>query len=290
MPEASPAGASDAAGAADLAAPETPPDAAATPPDAAADTLPLAPPLSLPDLALWLDGDVGLETKGPNVLRWLDRSLHHQVFVAEGDTGSVVPAAMAGHQAVHFDGRGRLVCEPIEPEQQAALTVGSQDFVFALVVRAGRGPRDNETVFGLMPSLRGDFIYPPSGTFFSLSLNQRLTLRVGLHQPSNAFSLTRGGPFADERPRLVVMRGQGDAVSVRINGAQVLLDENGRRAGRTRAGLPLALPFAPVYLGNWDFDQAGLTGDIAEVVLIIGPGATAALPRLEPYLRGKYGL
>jgi hypothetical protein len=277
-PDAAPGASPDAAPPTDLL-PVPPADGAAPDvPDSAA----LSAPLPLADLALWLDGNVGFQ-RGPT--RWTDRSPQHHVFVGQGPPEALPTAAtIAAHGAVHFNGYGRLVYDPVDPVEQAPLAIGSQDFLLALVVNAARGQRPNETVFGLMPSLAGDLILPNTGTLFTLALNARLTLDLGVREHSHHVEVP--GPFDDARPHLIVVMGKGRAVTIRVDGATVANDPR----GRADAGAVLALPFAPVYLGNWDFDQAGLTGEIAEVVLVIGPGATPALAPLEPYLRGKYGL
>jgi hypothetical protein len=273
-------------------APDVAPDVAD---DAAApDATPPAPALSIPGLALWLDADVGVEPRAGFITRWIDRSAQHHVFVTQGPGGTIgspVAAQLGGHAALGFDGKTRMVADPLDLAEQAPLTIGTQDFLLAVVVSAVQRDVDQVVSFGLMPRITGGDIRLPTGTTFYLALNRTLDLSFGGHgEVSNFFSVETGGPFADHRPHLVVVHSATPALGIRIDGRRVLDDPNGRRAGRRASGAVVPLPYAPVFLGNWDFDFHGLDGELAEVVLVIGPGASSALPDLEAHLRGKYGL
>jgi hypothetical protein len=275
----------------DVAA-EVAPDVAAD--VAAPDATPPAPPLSIPGLALWLDADVGVEPRAGFITRWIDRSAQHHVFVTQGPGGTIsspMAAQLGGHAALGFDGKTRMVADPLDLAEQAPLTIGTQDFLLAVVVSAVQRDVDQVVSFGLMPRIIEGEVRLPTGTTLYLSLNRTLDLSFGGHgEVSNFFSVKTGGPFADHRPHLVVVHSATPALGIRIDGRRVLDDPNGRRAGRLASGAVVPLPYAPVFLGDWDFDYQGLDGELAEVVLVIGPGATSALPDLEAHLRGKYGL
>jgi hypothetical protein len=275
----------DAAGA---APPMT--DAAAVPPAIPPTAQPAQPPLPLTDLALWLDGDAGPVSDGTEVIGWRDRSGRGHDFVVESSTRArPMRTQLNEKNAVAFDGHQRLLVDPADPTAEKSLAIGTKDFVLAVVLVADRGPTEQELAFGFMPRVSRDFVDPVEKLLLA-SLNRDLVVSFGAQGPSNRFEVSRGGPFDDGRPRLIVLAGLGSTFAIRINGVAELEASYGRLAGNRKGGAPVDLGHIPLYLGNWDFDFQGLKGAIAEVVLVLGGGAQAAVEPLEQYLRGKYRL
>ena len=111
-------------------------------------TIASSPPIELPGVALWLDADFGVARDGTQVRAWTDRSGLGHVFEASGDPGPTKDH-LAGHGALRFGGQSRMgLTSALEDQARAALTLGAQDFLVALVVRReGGGPEP--TLFAL---------------------------------------------------------------------------------------------------------------------------------------------
>jgi hypothetical protein len=116
-------------------------------------TIASGPPLSIPGVSVWLDGDVGIGIGAAGIERWADRSGQGHVFVghnlAYGPADVAVrpqPGRLGGHGAVRFNARNRMIIEEFPtPEQQAGLTFGLGGFLIAVGFRpraqARRGGR-----------------------------------------------------------------------------------------------------------------------------------------------------
>jgi hypothetical protein len=245
-------------------------------------TIASAPPIELPGTVLWLDANFGIAHAGAEVRAWTDRSGLGLVFEAQmRKEAATAPAVdrLGDHGAVLFGGHARMTLnQAIDEKARAALTIGAQDFLVALVVRRDPG-LTTPILFALSPL---DFTSPGASLL-------RLT-------PTLAFTLAGGPPLEstallpEGQPTVIVLVSQGPALALRINGLVVATSPFGRLADQRDGAPPLDLPFLVPYVGGWDFGLQGLTGAIGEAVLVVGPTVEGALAPLEAYLAQKYGL
>lgn len=247
------------------------------------------PPIDLPGTALWLDGNFGLARAGEQVRAWTDRSGHAHVFerAAAADPG-VTAGRLGDHGALHFDGQARLVLSPAsDGEGRAALTIAEQDFLLALVVQ-DEGSQQPAALLALSPWDEANPPAPGAGPAWLLELAEGL--RFSLVGAAGDTDRLEGPAPRAGQAHVVLVTAQGPTTTVRLDGDTVATHPNGRLRGQQAGGARLALPFLPVHVGGLGAGQAGLTGLIAEVVLVIGPGVETAVAPLELYLRDKYGL
>lgn len=248
-------------------------------------TIASSPPIELAGVALWLDADYGVARDGAQVRAWTDRSGHGHVLVPEsngdGDPGS---ERLAGHGALRFGGGSRMVLAAATEEQaRAALTIGDQDFLIALVVRKDGG-RPDPTFFALAP-------YPVTADFEAMaavSLDPALAFTVSRH--GSASGVHTRANLDGGKPRLVVVASIGPRLVARLDGYEIGMRPLGRLEGERMDGAPIALPYLAPFVGEWDFDIPGWTGLVGDVVVVTGPGVEGAIEPLEGYLKQKYGL
>jgi hypothetical protein len=247
-------------------------------------TIASSPPIDLPGTALWLDADYGVAREGSQVRAWTDRSGHGHVVEREAvsDPGPTADR-LSGHGALRFAGHSRMVLsKSIEDQARAALTIGDQDFVIALVVRKDAGEAA-PAFFALAP--------PEIGTDDS-------SMALLSLQPALQFVLAGGGALGavttaatlDGGPHLVVAVGEGPRLVVRVDGQEAGMRPFGRLQGEKMDGALLSLPFLAPFVGTWDLDEPGWNGLVGDVVVVAGPAVEGAIAPLEDYLKKKYGL
>jgi hypothetical protein len=248
-------------------------------------TIASSPPIDLPGTVLWLDADFGVAREGAQVRAWTDRSGHGHVLEREATTDPGPTAdRLAGHGALRFGGHARMVlAADIEEQARAALTLGDQDFLIALVLRKEGGAAD-PIFFALAPQALGAAAGPPMAL---LSLQPALQFTLDAGGSRSTVATTAG---LDGGPRLLVVTGQGPRLTVRIDGQQVGDRPFGRLTGERMDGTMVSLPFLAPFVGAWDFDLPGWSGLIGDVVVVAGPGIGDAIAPLEDYLKKKYGL
>jgi hypothetical protein len=253
-------------------------------------TIASSPPIELPGTVLWLDGNFGVARASAEVRAWTDRSGFGHVFEREA-VGDPTPAPdrLANQGALRFGGHSRMVLSKATDEKgRAALTIGSQDFLIALVLRRDPG-RPSEVLFALSPWIDPLSVPAPDAALY---LQLEPTLQLGLFGRGHAEGgrLEAPGLIEAGKPHLVLISSQGPMLTARIDGRDVASKPLGRLGGERADGKPLELPFLPPFVGEWDFDLPGLTGLVGEVVMVVGPGVPAATEPLELYLRKKYGI
>jgi hypothetical protein len=232
-------------------------------------TIASSPPIELPGTVLWLDADFGVARDGAQVRAWTDRSgLGHVVErEAVGDPGPTSDR-LAGHGAVRFGGHVRMgLSRTVEDRARAALTIGAQDFLIALVLRHdGGGPEP--TLFALAAP-------EAASPVVRLQLAPTLQFVLGEAAPLDTPATLDGA-----RPRLVVALRQGGVLVVRVDGVEV------GNAPAAAAELPFLVPF----VGGWALEPNGFAGLVGDVVMVAGPAVEADVAPLEAYLQQKYGI
>jgi hypothetical protein len=226
-------------------------------------TIASTPPIELPGTVLWLDADFGVARDGAQVRAWTDRSGFGHIFQREaaGDPGPTTER-LAGHGALHFGGHARMALSgAVEERARAALTIGSQDFLIALVVRPDRA--GDSTLFALAA--------PEAQAPVAMLRLQPVGFVLGESAVTTSTSL--------DGLRLVVVTRRAGTLVVRVDGQDVGAAED----------RPLELPFLAPFVGGWDLG-AGFGGGIGDVVMVVGPELEGAVVPLEGYLRQKYGL
>jgi len=249
-------------------------------------TIASSPPIELPGVALWLDADFGVARDGAQVRAWTDRSGHGHVLLREATTDPGPGTEhLAGHGALRFGGHSRMVlAESIEEQARAALTIGDEDFLVALVVRKDGGAA-NPTFFALAPSPAGSDGDTPRAL---VSLEPMLTFTLAEGGARSAVP-TRAA-LDGAAPRLVVVASVGPRLLARLDGQEVGTRPFGRLEGERMDGAPVELPFLSAFVGAWDFALPGWSGLVGDVVVLTGPGVEGAIEPLEAYLKQKYGL
>jgi hypothetical protein len=256
----------------------------------------LTPPLSIGAISLWLDGDTGLGMGANGIDRWADRSGLGHVFVAQSAlvTDTMVgphpdPVRSMGHTWVHFNGRQRMVIEEHPtPTQEAALKFGPEGFLLAIVFAGAQANASNDPMDLLVASgpWLGEPPYqmvpPPDGC---PALAQLTVTRESLQVQVGMESLTVG-PVPD----IVNPAGNGAGpihyVLVMSTWAGIWVRMDGHSWGTPgRSVLPCYQPF---YIGDWDFDEPGFIGAVAEVIVVKAP-ADDTTTKLQKYLGAKYG-
>jgi hypothetical protein len=225
-------------------------------------TIASSPPIELPGTVLWLDANFGVARDAAQVRAWTDRSGLGLIFEREG-TGDPGPTGdrLSGHGALHFGGHARMTLSgTVEPPARAALTLGAQDFLIALLLRRDAGGPDPILFALVAPEVASPLVL----------LQVKSTLEFTLGPATVTTSATLEGVH------LVVAARQGGALRVRVDGQEV---------GSSALATPPELPFLIPAVGG-----EGFAGVIGDVVVVAGEGVEAAAEPLEAYLRQKYGL
>jgi hypothetical protein len=230
-------------------------------------TIASSPPIDVAGAVLWLDPNFGIAHAEADARTWTDRSGHGLVLVrppAEQDGPTL--DRLAGQAVLRFAGSAQLVLtDVIDASSRAALTLGTDGFVIAVVVQ----PVDDRpaTLFTLTPD-------DPGAGGARLELGP---LRFTFDQGGQRTSLEAPQPLAPGVPHLVSVSSEGGRLDLRVDGEMVAARELDYAA----------LPFESPALGAPSMGFAGLLGD---VVLVAGPSAASASTPLEQYLDKKYGL
>jgi hypothetical protein len=238
-----------------------------------------SPPIAVP-AALWLDANYGIAHDGTEARAWTDRSGFGLVF--QGDQSASAPTLerLAGQGALRFAGRARLALSPdTDPRGRAALTIGTRDFLLALVLRRDEGA-GMSVAFTLAPDASGG-----RACWLALAPTPRFALADG----RGTNTVVGAGALVAGEPHLVVVTSVGGALALRIDGAEVATQEQGRLVGGKDGGAPVELPYLVPRLGG-DDQHDGLTGVVGDVVLLAGPSVADDLAPIEKYLREKYHL
>jgi hypothetical protein len=235
-------------------------------------------PASLPGLALWLDGTVGVSVGAGGTLTWLDQSGKGNSAVSVGQP-TLVPAGIGGKPAVHFDGATTYLVIQDSPSLQFA----TDDYAVAIVA-AHTTSLSNVHYYGMFYTKQlGVGPYDGVGiTANTLAHNGGILAQVA-DQPQSQVStvetdFNNGTPFY-----LVVRRTGGSTLDVRVNGIGM-----GTATG-TGYSIDVSASGKEVNIGG----TAGLQdvlGNIAEVIAIHATLGGTDLANLEAYLKAKYGL
>ena len=252
-------------------------------PDAADTSAPDASPTpkSLPSLALWLDASQGVhKTAAGGVDRWADQS--GQGNDALQPTAKYMPQArptgLLGKPSVHVEAGTHLAVS-----DSPSLQVGVGDFYVGVVFSyVGVGPigyglvfsKQDPTVPFAGPGIFADFVLPDPSTAIGGQVDYAVAHTVR----------TTSTGLDDGKARLFAFTRSQGAIGARLNGKEqataMTINVNGDALGR------------PIFLGA-QLQQQGviqeLTGDLAEVVMLVGP-TPQDVGVAEAYLLGKYGL
>jgi hypothetical protein len=274
---------------------------------------PLRPPLDLPGIVLWLDGDVGVAITSGYAISWMDRSDAHHILTGEPVRSVIsgcddpfcppLASTIARHGAVAFNGRNRFQLGP--DSMRDALQLGTDDFVLAIVAKiesdAALGPLSPDSpgryLFGLLPEILPNALsFDPTALAFDLRVRDSVTVGLSASFRPNAlrqFVVTSGDPYDQPALHVFIFDSVGTEVQFRVDGQSVLDDPYGRVDDDAPDGgvAPVAWSsHETVFVGRWDFNEPGWPGEVGEVVLIKGSGANGAIMPVETYLRQKYGL
>jgi hypothetical protein len=256
-----------------------------------------APPLSIPGVSLWLDGDMGVTVGATGIERWADRSGQGHVFLGQGEGYDLQsqarpqPERLGGHGAVRFNTRNRMIIEQFPTaRQRTGLTFGLDGFLVAVVFQ-----NESATPLAHGPTplvmMRGPWIpSPPSPTvppwpaansdpLDFLFTDGNLTAAAGVTQADLGKNYGPGLPHMV----IVIVAGAGAAIEIRADG---------QPAGTASHSQPTIFPleYQPIYVGDWDFDWLGFDGTVGELVVVKGATESATVAALEGYLMAKYGL
>jgi hypothetical protein len=254
-------------------------DAALSPPaDAGPDAAPFTP-RSLDGLVIWLDGDVGVQSTGAQVVSWMDRSGNGNDATSGTDRPVVITGLVNGHAAVRFDGQMTFMQMP----DVATTQWGTGDYA-VVVVAAVRNAASTDVVHGYaMLYGKSSQTYPYAGAvlFMNWPIPSASTKAAAQADAThNAVGTTSGlnsGMF-----HLFAMRHHGTMLEVRVDGqAEAQADVTGVTADA---------PGAKPTIGGQAKIVQMLDGDIAEVVAVKGAVSDSDMAALEAFLKKKYAL
>jgi hypothetical protein len=232
-------------------------------------TIASSPPIDVTGAVLWLDPNFGIAHAEAEARTWTDRAGFGLVLERPPvDQNGPTLARLGGQGALRFAGGARLVLSnAIDETGRAALTVGGDGFLIALVVQSDADR--SATVFTLTPDA------PAAGA----ARLQLTPVRFTLDQAGHQTVIEAPQALLPGTPHLVIVSSLNGILTLRIDGATV-----------AQTDLPAApLPFESPAVGGAGAPAMGLDGLLGDVVLVVGPGVSSATDPLELYLRHKYG-
>ncbi|MEO7668484.1 MAG: hypothetical protein ABIW57_04040 [Polyangia bacterium] len=252
---------------------------------------PVSPPLDLPGIVLWLDGDVGIDAPGSPLMTWTDRSEYRHVFVAQSSSGEApARAQLNGHGAVRFNGLNRFISEHTPtPTQKDALSLGSNFVVAMVFLPESSEPRRAIVARAGLPWIASppQPEVPPFFPYFTFTVLTGVDPTADVDQyrqfQAGAGSLNVAGGFTLSPHRLILSTDGSNQVRVRLNG-QLQTGE------METVPDPADGSYGPIYVGSWDFDSWGFDGTVAEMVIVRGGADPATEEVLDSYLKGKFSL
>jgi hypothetical protein len=233
-------------------------------------TIASSPPIDVTGAVLWLDPNFGIAHAGAEARTWTDRSGFGLVLERPPvDQAGPTLDRLGGQGALRFGGGARLVLShAVDETARAALTLGGDGFLLAMVVQADADRA--ATVFTLTPE-------DPAAGGARLQLTP---VRFTLDQAGQQTIIEAPGALQPGVPHLVIVSSLGGMLSLRIDGQTVATHD-----------VPAAsLPFESPAVGGAGAPALGLEGLLGDVVLVAGPGVASATDPLELYLGKKYGL
>lgn len=245
--------------------------------DVSADAPPGFTPKSLPGLALWLEGSLGLDTAGSKVTKWHDQSGNGNDATAASNSAGPLTGLLVSKPALQFNQDSRL-----ELKDAASLQWGTGDFLLEIVIAYSNPIPDAGYVYGEFYFKQLNASPFPGVVFLgNNSLDKTARIGVGLDDSTSVFSSASN--LNDGTPRLVGTRRKGTTLEIRLNGVVAGTVTN---AGVARDVSAIGRDVA---IGG----QIGLTalkGAVAEVIAIKGATSDTELATLEAYATKKYGL
>jgi hypothetical protein len=247
-------------------------------------------PAQLPGLALWLDADRDLQVQGGAVSAWLDQSGQRNTAVGVGRPTQAA-AALAGHDAVHFDGSSSLTIS-----DAASLRWQSGAFTVEVVGRYTNPPTTgvNDYRYAFFYGKVNPSVFPYQGAALLGNTNYKW-LNCGFPVPSltgvvaQVESCSAGGAVGstvdnDAKWHVIGMHRAADGVTLSVRGDGAL------RSTHIVSAVDVSAAGFPAQIGGLSGSPEQLIGDIAEVVATAGSDDANDLARLEAYLAHKYGL
>jgi len=243
-------------------------------------------PRDLPNLAIWLDAAVGVETEGGGVTAWHDQSSHHHNAVPPDATlmPRWVNQGIGTYPGVAFAGIG----DALRVDDSPSLQFGTRDFAVEVVFRhttpavssfcgEAYGAVYIKAITDILP-FRGPVMIANKGDGVPGLLTQ-------LDGHNIVTTPNDGTVYNDDRPRLVTMYRHGTLFTLQINGTAV-----GTISTPTENGAPLGVDANgyPLLLGAQLNKTQCLRGVIAEVIAV-SPVTRPELSALENYLLAKHG-
>jgi len=242
-------------------------------------------PHDLPNLAIWLDAAVGLETEGGGVTAWQDQSSHHHNAVPPDTTlmPRWVNQGIGTYPGVAFAGIG----DALRVDDSPSLQFGTRDFAVAVVFRHTTPAVSSfcGEAYGAVYLKAITDIPPYRGPVMIANKFDGVPCLHAQLDGYNGVTTPDGPAYNDDLPRLVTMYRQGTLFTLQINGIAVRTistpTENGSPLGVDANGYPLLL-------GAQLNKTQCLRGVIAEVIAV-SPVTRPELSALENYLLTKHG-
>jgi hypothetical protein len=206
---------------------------------------------------VWLRADVGVTGDRDNVASWADQSGNgnNATMTNTSRQPSLVPRAINGQPAIHFDGaQSLLLTTPVSPQTFTIFVVGNNN----------------------KPGEDFSMILGPGGNSPNNQLRWEGDCHVLFVGTGNEMSAERVA-FGDTRnPHILALRYQGSIMQIYRDG-QVVAQRSVSTSG----------PWTLNQIGAW-YSQHFLVGNIAELLIYPAPLSDTALAQTTTYLRIKY--
>lgn len=250
---------------------------------------------SVPGLALWLDGTLGITQNVMRVSGWADQSGNAN-NAAQGMSSfqpTYVPSGIGGLPCIHFDSApqpGQVLVVP----DATSLQFGTGDFLVEVVARYDNAPSATPTIERASATFygKGDLKNANAGVFFFGNTPGTGATPLTNLQATTYFSwwvTSSNAGYNDGVGRVIGLRRTGSTLELRAARVAVGSSIGSKTVDTSAPGIALNIGA----MGGQGYLEASLwrlDGDICEVIAVKGAVSASDLSGIESYLAAKYKL
>jgi hypothetical protein len=252
----------------------SPPPAGSGAPDTGVDAS-AAAIASIPSLVLWLDGDRGVSHPAGSLL-WADQSGFGNDATPPRAVPGVTDQGFNGHHAIAFDSTQLLTVRDVPSMRFTG------DFAVVIVARSETPASDYGCLYGKSAVA---YPFPGPGMFVNYPpLSTAPSSTVGAQVDFTNFIESSEQGVSDGVARIFAMQRRGTFLSIRVNGDTP--------TSTTVPPTDETAPGVDVFMGGHLTGSVvqGLTGAIAEVLVVNGTLAASDEEAIHVYLSDKYAI